>query len=140
MFVGLFLVGCGGLTPVRYLLVGLGLFVGLAVCGSVRRSLCMFVCFFSFFLSLFPFPWAPARQEFPAGAKEESDSWLLRPRTLRPKSILHELMGGATMKPLRNEVSPARLRTCTLSSALSVYTQFANHFYSSSDFAPRLTR
>ena len=86
--VGLFVVDCRGLTPVRYLLIGPGLFVGWAVgwlaCWSLRVWL--FVCLFvswlvgSLLSSCF-FLWAPPRRAFLAGDKERSESWFLRPRT-----------------------------------------------------------
>ena len=80
----LFVVDCRGLTPVRYLLIGPGLFVGLAVgwlaCWSLRVWL--FVCLLvgSLLSSCF-FLWAPPRRAFLAGDKERSESWFLRPRT-----------------------------------------------------------
>ena len=54
--VGLFVVDCRGLTPVRYLLIGPGLFVGLAVGWLACRSLrvCLFVCWFASFFVLLP--------------------------------------------------------------------------------------
>ena len=66
--VGLFVAHCGGLAPVRYLLVGLG------VCWSVGRSVrfcfvCLFVC--SLLSSCF-FLWVPPRRAFFAGNKDKS--------------------------------------------------------------------
>ena len=58
--VGLFVVDCRGLTPVRYLLIGPGLFVGLAVgwlaCWSLRVWLfvCLLVGWFASFFVLLP--------------------------------------------------------------------------------------
>ena len=56
----LFVVDCRGLTPVRYLLIGPGLFVGLAVgwlaCWSLRvwLFLCLLVGWFASFFVLLP--------------------------------------------------------------------------------------